>query len=387
MAINFRSNTIIKNLRVGPLSGGGNGGGGGGSSEPSYLAIGARGFNSDEGAVYVYDTSNYSSSPIKLSIGTSNDHRFGEYISISGNTLAISAWQNDASGTNSGILYLYDITNLSSSPTSLSAPSPSNFGYFGRGLDLDSSKLVVGEPNVNKVHVYDATNLSATPTTLTAPVISSLFGYKVKVTSNYLVIAAPYTNGSDGNVYVYNTSNLSASPTVLTSPNNSDNANYFGYSLDVSGNHLLIGARGEQAGTGSDFTGNVYLYDLSNLSASPVTLVNPDTTASAQFGFSVSLGDTHLVVGSISPNSAAYIYDLNNLSATPTKLTSGVSGDNFGRSVHAEGSSIVVGAMDDNGQRGKAYIYDSNNLSASPTVLAPSDLANNDSFGNSIALG
>ena len=29
MAINFRSNTIIKNLRVGPLSGGGNGGGGG----------------------------------------------------------------------------------------------------------------------------------------------------------------------------------------------------------------------------------------------------------------------------------------------------------------------------------------------------------------------
>jgi len=32
MAINFRSNTIIKNLRVGPLSGGGNGGGGGGGS-------------------------------------------------------------------------------------------------------------------------------------------------------------------------------------------------------------------------------------------------------------------------------------------------------------------------------------------------------------------
>ena len=29
MAINFRSNTVIKNLRVGPLSGGGNGGGGG----------------------------------------------------------------------------------------------------------------------------------------------------------------------------------------------------------------------------------------------------------------------------------------------------------------------------------------------------------------------
>ena len=34
MAINFRSNTIIRNLSIGPLSGGGNGGGGGGYSLP-----------------------------------------------------------------------------------------------------------------------------------------------------------------------------------------------------------------------------------------------------------------------------------------------------------------------------------------------------------------
>ena len=39
MAINFRSNTIIKNLRVGPLSG---------------------------GAVYVYDVNNLSNAPTKL---------------------------------------------------------------------------------------------------------------------------------------------------------------------------------------------------------------------------------------------------------------------------------------------------------------------------------
>jgi len=39
MAINFRSNTIIKNLRVGPLSGGGNGGGGGGSISTTNLQL------------------------------------------------------------------------------------------------------------------------------------------------------------------------------------------------------------------------------------------------------------------------------------------------------------------------------------------------------------
>ena len=53
MAINFRSNTVIKNLSIGPLSGGGNGGGGGGSSEPSYLAVGAYGVNNSAGAAYI----------------------------------------------------------------------------------------------------------------------------------------------------------------------------------------------------------------------------------------------------------------------------------------------------------------------------------------------
>jgi len=39
MAINFRSNTIVKNLRVGPLSGGGEGGGGGGDISTTNLQL------------------------------------------------------------------------------------------------------------------------------------------------------------------------------------------------------------------------------------------------------------------------------------------------------------------------------------------------------------
>ena len=65
MGLIVNTSTVIRNLSIGPLSGGGNGGGGGGSSEPSYLAVGAQGVNSYAGAAYIYDATNYSATPPK----------------------------------------------------------------------------------------------------------------------------------------------------------------------------------------------------------------------------------------------------------------------------------------------------------------------------------
>jgi hypothetical protein len=81
MAINFRSNTIIRNLSIGPLSGGG-GGGGGGSSEPSYLVVGANGANNSAGVAYIYDATNYSAVPTKLApSGLAASDSFGLFCS------------------------------------------------------------------------------------------------------------------------------------------------------------------------------------------------------------------------------------------------------------------------------------------------------------------
>ena len=105
MAINFRSNTVISNLRIGPLSGGGNGGGGG-SSEPSYLIVSAIGDDDQgdrAGAVYVYDATNYSAAPTKLApSGLDAIDFFSVAIAISSNQLIVGARYDDDQGDNAG---------------------------------------------------------------------------------------------------------------------------------------------------------------------------------------------------------------------------------------------------------------------------------------------
>ena len=144
MAINFRSNTIIKNLRVGPLSGGGNGGGGGGSSEPSYLVVGAYRYGSaDSGAAYVYSLSDLSSEAYVLNAGSDGD-RFGYSVAATSNQIVVGAYLDDDIATNSGAVYVYDANNLSATPTILT-PSGLDIGdEFGGSVAATSNLIIVG---------------------------------------------------------------------------------------------------------------------------------------------------------------------------------------------------------------------------------------------------
>jgi len=108
MAINFRSNTIIKNLRVGPLSGGGNGGGGG-SSEPSYLAVGAFQANGAKGEAYIYDATDYSTTPTKLAPSElETGDKFGISVAATSNQIVVGAFSDDDLGSSAGAVYVYD---------------------------------------------------------------------------------------------------------------------------------------------------------------------------------------------------------------------------------------------------------------------------------------
>jgi len=404
MAINFRSNTIIKNLRVGPLSGVGNGGGGGGSSEPSYLAVGA--YTAGFGATYVYDVSNLSATPTKLTpSGLGNDDQFGWSVAATADHLVASATQDDDQGSNAGAVYVYDATNLSATPTKL-APSGLDAGdYFGNSVAASSNQIVVGTPydadqgsSAGAVYVYDASNLSATPTKLTPSGIGSgdQFGLSVSATSNHIVAGAYRDDdqGSDaGALYVYNATNLSATPTKLTP---ADLGDWAGRSVAVSSNHIVVGAiNDDDQGFNA---GAIYVYDINNLSATPTKLTPTGLGAGDNFGWTVAASSDYIVAAAIydddqgSDAGAVYVYDANNLSATPTKLAPSSLSDSylFGTSLTVQGSKIVVGAHQDGEigfYGGAAYVYDATNLSATPTKLMANDGAGGHRFGHSVSLG
>ena len=148
---------------------------------------------------------------------------------------------------------------------------------------------------------------------------------------------------------------------------------YFGYSVSVDGNYAIVGApyEGDTGGTNS---GKAYIFDATTGSLLR-TLDNPNaysTSASDNFGSSVAISGNRVVVGASYEDDAggtnsgkAYIFDattgsllhtLHNPNAYSTSDT-----DNFGTSVSISGTNVIVGACseDDAGgtYSGKAYVY------------------------------
>ena len=133
MGLILNTSTVIRNLSIGPLSGGG----GGGSSEPSFLAVGAIGVNSFAGAAYIYDATDYSINPTKLApLGLDASDQFGSSVAATSNQIVIGAQYDDDQGDNAGAIYVYDITNLSATPTKLTAFDGGAQYRFGWSVSL-----------------------------------------------------------------------------------------------------------------------------------------------------------------------------------------------------------------------------------------------------------
>jgi hypothetical protein len=134
---------------------------------------------------------------------------------------------------------------------------------------------------------------------------------------------------------------------------------FFGYSISLNGNTLLIGSHGE-----NNYQGAAYVYIRSgNVWVQQARLTASDGAPSAFFGKYVSLsGNTAVIAAPGDSNSrgAAYVFVRSGTVWTQqTKLVAadGLAGDLMGSSVALTGNTIVAGAMSANTQRGAAYIF------------------------------
>ena len=396
MAINFRSNTIIKNLSIGPTIG------------PPIVNLASNQTEINESGTVTFSitTQNIEAGtliPYSISGVTTTDISpsplSGNFVVGTTETISITAVNDeDTDGDKTMVMTLPSNGNLTAScivrDTSQTPPPVGN--------SVTSPYLAVGAFGVNSqagaAYIYDATNYSATPTKLAPSGLDAAdyFGSSIAATSNQIVVGA-YRDDDQGSqagaVYVYDASNLSATPTKLA-PTGLDASDQFGYSVAATSNQIVVGALFDEETVSQ--SGAVYVYDATNLSATPTKLAPSGVDAYDRFGSSVTGTSNQIIVGAFfdevsgSGTGAIYVYDATNLSATPTKLapTGLENNDRFGESVAATTNQIVVGAWLDDDQAtnsGAVYVYDANNLSATPTKLAPSGLGENEYFGKSIA--
>jgi hypothetical protein len=151
--------------------------------------------------------------------------------------------------------------------------------------------------------------------------------------------------------------------TTLADPKASAQDN-FGWSVAVHGTSVVVGAPGTSTGGAAD-VGAAYIY-VKGTSGWPTTptvkLSDPAATANDHFGYSVAVHGTSVVVGDPEDDGgAAYIYvkGASGWPKTPTiKLSNPASTFGaFGVSVAVSTKTAVVGAFATNSFRGAAYIY------------------------------
>jgi len=145
-----------------------------------------------------------------------------------------------------------------------------------------------------------------------------------------------------------NAANASSAVT-LTSPNPQTVGN-FGRSVAISGTTVVVGAPAETGG-GYSLAGHAYIIDTTT-DPLTFTLTSPNAEAGGAFGLSVAISDPTVVVGAPGETAGghsraghAYVFDASDGSLLVT-LTSPNAQDSgqFGVAVAISGTTVVVGA-------------------------------------------
>lgn len=239
-----------------------------------------------------------------------------------------------------------------------------------------------------------------------------MFGIAVAISGDTAVVGS-YDDGDGiqyGAAYVYerNQGGMGqwAEVRKLTAPLGAD-YNYFGFSVAISGDVIVVGAYGEDSF--SYRPGGAYVFHRNQGGQDQWGLVKKLTASDAdsfdQFGYAVAVSGDIIVVSALTENGsgsvrgAAYIFERNqgglNNWGEVSKLTASDAEDEdyFGQSVSISGETIVVSAHSEDGSgtsRGAAYVFDRNQGGTANwgevAKLTASDTEDYDYFGISVAI-
>ena len=371
--------------------------------------------------------------------GAAND-KFGYSVAVEGNVAVIGAYQHDINdNTDAGAAYVFirdPLTGVWSGPIELTAGSAgAENDWFGYSVAVEGNVAVIGayqhdtndNANAGAAYVFirdPLTGVWSEPVKLIADdgAENDWFGYSVAVDGETIVVGARWHNGKAGAAYVFTkpfTGWADMTQTAKLTASDGGAFNYFGHSVAVGGETIVIGAPGYNANTGvayvftKPFTGWADMTQTAKLTAS-------DGGAGDGFGNSVAVDGETIVVGAQQGDGergSAYVFTeptgdggwADNTETAKLAASDRELGDHFGNSVAVRGGSIVVGAYtaninecDECGEdlrSGAAYLFtkpagavwanDPNKdyrTESGKLTLPTNEEERGDEFGNSVAL-
>ena len=190
------------------------------------------------------------------------------------------------------------------------------------------------------------------------------FGSAIAVSGDLVVVAEPGNDGGAGQVHLYDRE----SGGLIRSYDDPtpDQRGNFGRDVAISGSHLLIGELGDALGGGSQI-GEAHLFGLDD-GELITTFGNPTPADGDFFGDSLDIDGNYVLIGAQNDNTLgvnvgqAYLFDIDgNLLATIDDPTVS-SSDRFGADVSIDGGRFLIGSPNDStagslNQLGEAQLF------------------------------
>lgn len=232
---------------------------------------------------------------------------------------------------------------------------PAGANDFGYSVAIDNGIIAIGAPGSGEVYLYDTNGTFIRK-------MQSVGGYSVDIKNGKVIIGAPFYGASDvGRVYVYN---IDGSDEFSIDPSDGQTNDYFGYSVAISDQFIVVGA--PYADPLASASGAVYVYNLDGTGERKIV---PSTGGSLDFfGRSVRIdSNNNLFVGAPGyGNNEGAVFRYNLIGPIKediiTPSTNYSSGDEFGYSIDVDDSNnLVVGSIDDASAQGHLYFYNIGN--------------------------
>jgi FG-GAP repeat/IPTL-CTERM motif len=351
---------------------------------------------------------------------------FGYSVSISGNYAIVGAyWEDeDENGANTassaGSAYIFKLSGETwSEVDKIVASDRAASDFFGVSVAIDGDYAIVGATSEDEdengantasgagsAYIFKRDSGADTWTEVDKIVASDRatndsFGYSISIDGDYIIVSSfgedEDENGANtasyaGSAYIFKRDSGTDTWTEVDKIVASDRAasDFFGISSAISGDYIVVGARGESedengANTLTD-AGSAYLFKR-DTGADTWTevdkIVTSDRAASDYFGYSVAISGDYAIVGAIQESEdengantasyagSAYIFKRDSGTDTWTEVDKIVASDRaasdiFGKSVAISGDYAIVGAYwedeDENGantasQAGSIYFF------------------------------
>jgi FG-GAP repeat/Putative Ig domain len=336
------------------------------------LVVGASGdtigANASQGSAYVFirdDAVWTEQQKLTASDGTASD-RFGQSVALNGDTLVVGAW-SDTIGANAsqGSAYVFIRDDaVWTEQQKLTASDGAAYDQFGAEVALDTDMLVVGAPwdnigaNIHQGSVYVFTRGGAVWTQqqkLTASDGEPLdgFGRSVALDAETLVVSAPYdnigANLTQGSAYVFTRSGTVWSQQQKLTASDGGAFEYFGRSVAIDGDHIVVGANFDIIGSNQD-QGSAYVFKRGAVWWEEQKLTANDGGAFEYFGQSVAIDEDTLVAGAPSDNIGAnqrqgsvYVFQrppCETLALTPASLPNGFIDSEYRQFVRVNSTGV-----------------------------------------------